>query len=122
MLKSLLQKLVSLTAKKGAEGSFPNYDNQVHGSGASADFTYTAPSNGYFFISPRVQRAFKYDLRIITSGDINIVFVGRFSTDETGNTKEYTNFFPMNKGDKVVFDLISGTLVSYDWRFFPAKL
>lgn len=97
-------------------------DAQLYGSGSSSDFTYTAPSNGYFMIAPRVQRAFKYDLRIITSGDINIVFVGRFSTDETGNTKEYTNFFPMNKGDKVVFDLISGTLVSYDWRFFPAKL
>ena len=122
MLKSLLQKLINLTATKGADGSFPNYDNQVYGSGSSAAFTYIAPSNGYFFISPKVQRALKYDLRITTSGDINIVFVGRFSTDETDNTKEYTNFFPMNKGDKVVFDLFSGTLVSYDWRFFPAKL
>lgn len=122
MLKALLQNLLNLTSKKGADGSFPNYDAQLYGSGSSADFTYTAPSNGYFMIAPRVQRAFKYDLRIITSGDINIVFVGRFSTDETGNTKEYTNFFTMNKGDKVVFDLISGTLVSYDWRFFPAKL
>lgn len=122
MLKALLQSLLNLTSKKGSDGSFPNYDAQLYGSGSSADFTYTAPSNGYFMISPRVQRAFKYDLRIITSGYANIVFVGRFSTDETGNTKEYTNFFPMNKGDKVVFDLISGTLVSYDWRFFPAKL
>lgn len=122
MLKALLQSLLNLTSKKGADGSFPNYDAQLYGSGSSVDFTYTAPSNGYFMIAPRVQRAFKYDLRITTSSYKNIVFVGRFSTDETGNTKEYTNFFPMNKGDKVVFDLISGTLVSYDWRFFPAKL
>lgn len=121
-LMSYLQKLLNLTAKNGADGSFPNYNNQLYGNGSSVDFTYIAPSNGYFFITPRVQRAIKYELNIITSGVSNTVLVARFATDETENTREYSNFFPMNKGDKVVLNILRGTLISYDWRFFPAKL
>lgn len=120
MLKSLLQKLVILTAKKGADGSFPNYDGQLYGSENQENFTYIAPSDGDFVIIPQMQRGVFYGLHVNTA--TNDVLVGQFSTDETGNTKRYTNFVRLNKGDKVIFQLNGGDLVNIVWRFFPAKL
>ena len=120
MLKSLLQKLINLTAKKGADGGFPNYDGQIYGSCKQANFTYTAPSDGDFVIIPQMQRAVFYELHIETAS--NKVLVSYFSTDEQANTKRYTSFARMNKGDKAVFRVIGGTMVDIMWRFFPAKL
>lgn len=121
MLKTYLQKLINLTAKKGADGGFPNYAAQVYGDGNQSPFNYTAPSNGLFVIIPRVQRSVSCVVRI-KAIDNNVVLMGRFATDEAENTKTYTNSFPMNKGDVVTFEIVSGTLVSFEWRFFPAKL
>lgn len=121
MLKSLLQKLINLTAKKGADGSFPNYDGQLYGSSSSSTFSYTAPSNGDFLIIPKVQRQVFFEVCIYTPTN-NKILAGRFSTDEEGNTKSYTNLIRLNKGDKVKFELTSGTFIFLEWRFFPAKL
>ena len=120
MLKTYLQKLINLTAKKGADGGFPNYDGQIHGRGNQANFTYTAPSDGDFVFIPQMQKAVFYELHIETAS--NDVLVSYFSTDEQGNTKRYTSFARMNKGDKAVFRVIGGTMVDVMWRFFPAKL
>lgn len=120
MLKSLLQKLVILTAKKGADGSFPNYDGQLYGSGKQENFTYIAPSDGDFVIIPRMQRAVSYELHIKTAN--NDILVSYFSTDEKINTKRYTSFARMNKGEKAVVKVNGGTMVNVMWRFFPAKL
>jgi hypothetical protein len=120
MLKSLLQKLMDLTAKKGADGSFPNFDGQLYGSGNQANFTYIAPSDGDFVIIPQMQRAVSYELHIETAS--NDILASYFSTDEQENTKRYTSFARMNKGDKAVFKVNGGTMVNVMWRFFPAKL
>lgn len=120
MLKTYLQKLINLTAKKGADGSFPNFDGQLYGSGNQANFTYIAPSDGDFVIIPQMQRAVSYELHIETAS--NDILVSYFSTEEQENTKRYTSFARMNKGDKAVFKVNGGTMVNVMWRFFPAKL
>ena len=121
MLKSLLQKLINLTAKKGADGSFPNYDRQIYGSENQSNFSYTAPSDGDFLLVSKIQRNVFFEMCIYTPSK-NKIFAGRFSTDEDGYTKSYTNLIRLNKGDKAQIELISGSFVSLEWRFFPAKL
>lgn len=120
MLKALLQSLLNLTSKKGSDGNFPNYDGQLYGSSSNSTFSYTAPSNGDFVIVPKIQRGVFYEICVYTK--TNKIFASRFATDEKENTKSYTNFIRLNKGDRLEFELTSGTFIFLEWRFFPAKL
>lgn len=120
MLKTYLQKLLNLTAKKGADGSFPNYDGQLYGSTESTTFSYVAPADGDFIFIPKIQRGVFYELCLYTA--TNKVLVSRFQTDETVNTKSYTSYVRLNKGETLKLESVSGTYKFAEWRFFPAKL